>query len=52
MSIDAEMNSGVITEAEALRRGKEFKKTLIFMGQWMVPVSLFGEMLSPVYLLL
>ena len=44
MSIDAEMNSGVITEAEALtQKSKRFKKTQTFMDQWTERVNLFVE---------
>ena len=45
MSIDAEMQNGVITEAQALAKEKNCKKKLIFMVRWMVPVSSFEVML-------
>ena len=40
MSIDAEMQNGVITEAQAIQKEKNYKKKLISTVQWMVPGSL------------
>lgn len=40
MSIDADLNAGIITEQEAKIRRKNCNKRLIFMEQWMVQVNL------------
>jgi len=40
MAIDADLNAGLIGEDEARKRRVSFLKKLIFMAQWMVPVSL------------
>ena len=50
MSIDAEMNAGIITEAQALEKRAKIQRMLTFMERWMVPVNLYGEMLLQVYL--
>ena len=40
MAIDADLNTGLIDEAEARVREKLFSMRLIFMEPWMVPASL------------
>ena len=44
MSIDAEMQNGVITEAQALAKEEKLQKKLIFMVRWMEPASSFEVM--------
>ena len=48
MSIDAEMNSGVITEAEALSKEK-IQQDADFMAQWMVRANLLEGMQLQVF---
>jgi flagellar biosynthesis protein FlhA len=47
MSIDADLNAGLINEQEARRRRKRLSRRLISMEQWMELQSLCEEMLLP-----
>lgn len=40
MAIDADLNAGLINEAEARERRKRFREKRIFTGQWMVLPSM------------
>jgi len=44
MSIDADLNAGLITEEEAGRGGPISPRRPTFTARWMVPASLSGEM--------
>ena len=39
MSIDADLNAGMISEQQARERREKVSKKQIFMGQWMVQVN-------------
>jgi len=40
MAIDADLNAGLITEAEAKERRKKIQRESDFYGPWTVPPSL------------
>ena len=52
MSIDADLNAGLINEQKQENDGKKLKEKLISMERWMVQVNLLKVMLLQVLLLL
>jgi hypothetical protein len=46
MSIDADLNAGIITDQEARQEERRFNKKLIFTARWTAPASLSKGTLS------